>query len=159
MLSGFGALDQLPPLDHLDLHLNADLGQIRLQQFGAGLGIGVQRAAAGPHPYRGFETVWIACLGQQLLGSRRIVGIGLHALVITPRIGRIRQVRRGGGVVEYRFQVAALIESQVERLPHQGVVQRLFLAVEGDEGRHESRGLQHLQLGIDLGRQHILRLG
>ncbi|MNP58838.1 hypothetical protein D3C76_1537890 [compost metagenome] len=63
MLARLGAANQLAPLDHTDLGLDADLGQVSLQQLCAEARVGVEQAALWTGPDRSAEAIFQACFG------------------------------------------------------------------------------------------------
>ena len=158
MLAGLGAADQLAPLDHADFRLDADLGQVGLQQLGAERRVGVEQAARRAGPDGGLETVRQAGFGQQRAGPGGVVGIARQILGVTPGVRRVGAAGRGGAALEYGLEVAGLVEGQVDRLAHLRLVQRWVLAVEGDEGGHERRGFADCQATLRARCLHILRL-
>ena len=159
MLAGLGAADQLAPFDHANLGLDANLGQVGLQQLGAEVRVGVQQAAGRAGPYRGFETVLEPGAAQQGLGFGEVLRVAWQLFGIAPGVRRVDTVGRFGGAFEHGLEVAALIKGQVDRLAHFGLVQRWVLAVDGDERGHEGGGFFHLQRRVFFGLAHIQGLG
>ena len=157
VLAGLGAADQLAPLDHANLGVDAHLGQVGLQQLRAEARVGVEQAAAGARPDGGLETLRQASLGQQGAGLVRIIRITGQIAGIAPGVRRVRAAGRFGAALEHRLDVAGLVERQVDRLAHLRLVQRRMLTVDADEGRHEGGGLCAFQLGVASDGLHVLR--
>ncbi|MCY1524490.1 hypothetical protein D9M68_594250 [compost metagenome] len=127
--------------------------------MGAEAGVGVEQAAGGPGPDGGLEAVFQAGLGQQRLGLLRVVRVGRQLLGVAPGIRRVGAVSGAGAAFEHRLQVAGLVEGEVDRLAHLGLVQGRVLAVDADEGGHEGRGLDSPDILVAGGGLHVQRFG
>jgi len=159
MLAGFGAANQFAPFDHSDLGLDADFGQVGLQQLRAEVRVRVQQAASGTCPDGGLEAVLEPGAIQQGLGLGEVLWITRQVLGVAPGVGRIRAVGGFGGAFKYGFEVAGLIEGQIDRLTYFGFIQGRVLAVDRHECSHECSGLFHLEGWVFLCLAYIQGLG
>ncbi|MCY1176275.1 hypothetical protein D9M73_165410 [compost metagenome] len=159
MLTGLGAADQFAPFDHADFGLNADFGEVRLQQLGAKAWIGVKQAAGRAGPDGGLESLLESGLGHQALGLGDVVRVTRQTFRVAPGVGRIRTVGRLGSVFEHGFDIVGLVEGKVDGLADFRLVQWRMLTVDADECGHERVSLFDFQGRLFQRFLYVQRLG
>ena len=127
MLSGVDRILERAPLVNVDVHVDADLGQLGLDHLG-----GTVPHVSG-YVHLKIQPVPKACFCQKLLGLFQILGIRLHFL-IPPRQGLCNEGAGHLAAAFYdRIHKFLAVHGICNGLAHPDVIQSLFRGIE----RHE----------------------